>query len=76
MNVIYPRHKKVELSISSNKIEEIYSFLIASDFPHAFGIRSEKSLYSKRNNEIIKTVVLYLETFEIVEHIKEIDKDA
>ena len=76
MNVIYPRHKKVELSISSNKIEEIYTYLHTSNFPHAFGIRDERSLYSKRNNEIIKTVVLYLETFEIVEHINEIDENA
>jgi uncharacterized membrane-anchored protein YitT (DUF2179 family) len=75
MNLVYPRHRKVRINISSTKMNEIIKYLKESKFHHPFALKEEHSIYSKKDNEILTTVIYYLEVNALLSSLEEIDKD-
>lgn len=75
MNIIYPRHKKVRLRISSKKMKQITDYLTHSEFHHPFAIRKEHSIYTKKDNEILTTVIYYLESSNLISELQKIDEN-
>jgi len=73
MNVIYPRHRKVKISISSKKMKEIVAYLKESEFHHPYAIKKEHSVYSGKDNEILTSVVYYLEANILLNALRAID---
>ncbi len=75
MNLIYPRHRKVKISISSKKMKEILEYLDETGFHHPFALRKEHSVYTKKDNQILTTVIYYLEARALLTTLKNIDED-
>lgn len=76
MNVIYPRHRKVKISISSKKMKDIVKYLKDSNFPHPYAITKEHSVYSGKDNNILTSVVYYLEAQILLNTLQKIDENV
>lgn len=73
VNFIFPKYKKMELTIVSEKTEEIIEALKKSDYPHSFRIEDTISVRSGKKKQKIVTVAFLLEVRSLIEFIKEID---
>ena len=76
INIIYPRHKRVKIEISSKLSEEIINYLMESNFPHGYSVRKERSVYSKRDTQVITTIISYMEVYSFIANIRKVDPDA
>ena len=76
ISFIYPRHKRVNVQITSIISDQIINYLVESKFHHGYSIRNEKSVYSNKNITIISSVISFMEMSTFITNIKAIDPKA
>ncbi len=73
LSIIYPRYKKIEVAISSTKVEQIIRYFKYNGYIHAYNVSTVKSGYTGKDLKTIKTIMLFLELKPILKKLKEID---
>ncbi len=73
ISFVYPRHKRINVQITSTRSDEIINFLVESKFHHGYSVRKERSVYSNRDITIISSVISFMEIRTFIPAIKEID---
>jgi uncharacterized membrane-anchored protein YitT (DUF2179 family) len=76
LSFIYPRHKRVKVEISSKYNKELVDYLIESKFHHGYSVRKERSVYSRKNTEVITTIISYMELYTFITNIRKVDPNA
>ncbi|TCG10577.1 YitT family protein [Mycoplasma todarodis] len=76
LSKIYPRYKKVEVVISSNKVEQIVRYFKYTGYVHGYNVSTMKSGYTGKEVKTIRTVMLFLELKPILKKLKEIDPNV
>ncbi|WP_406615311.1 DUF2179 domain-containing protein [Mycoplasmopsis hyopharyngis] len=76
LSIIYPKYAKVQLEISCSNYENILKYFKRINFWHSYTIRTVKSGYTGNKIYIIDSVMLLLETKNIVLDIKKIEPTA
>lgn len=74
--LVYPKYKKVKLSISCNNPDAILKYFKQINFWHSYTLRKVKSGYTGNTIVIIESVMLLLETKNLVSDIKIIEPNA
>lgn len=76
INMLYPKYKKVILNIDTKDPKIISQWLIDSEYWHPYKIKESISGYTKQSIYTISSIVLLLESDDIVENIKKVDPTA
>ncbi len=76
LSKIYPRYKKVEVVISSAKVEQIIRYFKYTGYIHGYNVSMMKSGYTGKDVKTIRTVMLFLELKPIIKKLKEIDPNV
>lgn len=76
VNFVYPKYSKVELVITSDKIEEIWKALIKDEYWHSWRVVEYTSGFHKVKKKEIRTIIFLLESKEIIRFIQSIDPQA
>lgn len=76
INMFYPKYKKVLLKIDTKQHENIIKWLEKSEYWHPYKITDSVSGYTKLKNHSIETIVLLLESDDIIKKIKIVDPEA
>ncbi len=76
LNFLFPKDKKVKLSIYSNKISEIRDYFYEQNFNHSLTINKNIGGYSLEEKKSIDIVCLYMEIPILIEWIKKVDDKA
>lgn len=76
VNKIYPKYKKVLITIYTTKSEEITNHLNKIKYWHSFNIWEGTSGYTSKKTQKIESIALVLEVKSIVKEIKNIDPDS
>ena len=76
INVIYPKYSKVEITIVSEKTEEISKKLHERKFRHSWRIAEYISGYNNQKKKEIRTVTYLLESKDLIRFIHQIDPGA
>ena len=73
VNMFYPKYSKVKIEIHSDKSKEIIKYLDSDKYNHSFQWVKHTSGYTKKDKNIIITVMLLLEVKTVVKELKRID---
>ncbi|MBW0594607.1 YitT family protein [Mycoplasmopsis anatis] len=73
VNLLYPKYKKVKLSISCSNPTKVLAYFKLINYWHGYEISSIKSGYSGAEVYKIDTVCLLFETRNIIEDLKSVD---
>ncbi|QNM93395.1 YitT family protein [Mycoplasma sp. Pen4] len=73
INILYPKYKKVKLTIISAEPEKVIAYFKIINYWHSYRLVRFKSGYTGRINYKIETVTLLLESKNIIEDLKTID---
>ncbi|MGL4616783.1 MAG: YitT family protein [Mycoplasmoidaceae bacterium] len=73
---LFPKDKKVKITIYSNKINEIRDYFYAEKFNHALTINKNIGGYSLEEKQSIEIVCLYMEIPILLDWIKRVDEKA
>lgn len=76
INNLYPKYKKVKIKIDSKKHDLIIKWLEESEYWHPYKIIEITSGYTKQKIYTIESIVLLLESDDIINKIKKIDANA
>lgn len=76
LNFLFPKDKKVKLSIYSNNINEIRDYFYSQKFNHALTINNNIGGYSLEKKQSIEIVCLYMEVPILLDWIKKVDDKA
>lgn len=76
VNYVYPKYSKVELVITSDKIDEIWKALIKDEYWHSWRVVEYTSGFHKVKKREIRTIIFLLESREIIRFIHSIDPNA
>ena len=76
ISIIYPKYKKVEVTICSNKASEISQELKRNNYGHAWSIGTKISGFSNQETQEIKTVMFLLESRDFKKYVQKIDPQA
>ncbi|UVD81757.1 YitT family protein [Mycoplasma iguanae] len=76
VNIIYPKYKKVLVTVYTTMHEDIRNHLNEIKYWHSFNIWEGISGYTGRKIQKIETVVLVLEVNFLIKHIKAIDPQS
>ena len=76
LNFLFPKDKKVKLSIYSNNINEIRDYFYSQKFNHALTINNNIGGYSLEKKQSIEIVCLYMEVPILIDWIKKVDDKA
>jgi uncharacterized membrane-anchored protein YitT (DUF2179 family) len=76
INLLYPKFKKVKVSISSYKHETIVKKLKEAKFHRGYVVFQGKSGYTDNDVYTIDTVLTFLELKSFIIEIKKIDQNA
>lgn len=76
LNMLYPKYKKVKLKIDSKQHEVIIKWLEESEYWHPYKVTESISGYTKQKNYTIESVVLLLESEDIIAKIKKIEPNS
>ena len=74
VNMFYPKYSKVKIEIHSDKSKEIIDYLSSDKYNHSFQWVRHTSGYTKRDKNIIITVMLLLEVKTVVKELIKIDE--
>lgn len=73
VNLLYPKYKKVEMTIVSSNPEMVIAYFKLINFWHSYRIEKYISGYTNQEGSKITTVLLALETNNIIDDLKKID---
>ncbi|WLP85596.1 YitT family protein [Mycoplasma seminis] len=73
VSILYPKYKKVKLTIISNEPEKVLAYFKLINYWHSYRIVRFKSGYTGKYSFKIETVALLLETKNIVSDLKLVD---
>ncbi|MGL5640580.1 MAG: YitT family protein [Mycoplasmoidaceae bacterium] len=76
LNFLFPKDKKVKITIYSNKINEIRDYFYSQKFNHALTINKNIGGYSLEEKKSIEIVCLYMEIPILLDWIKKVDDQA
>lgn len=76
VNLLYPKYKKVKLSISCSNPTKVLAYFKLINYWHGYEINTIKSGYSGAEVYKIETVCLLFETRNIIEDVKNVDPTA
>lgn len=76
VNFVYPKYSKIELVITSDKIDIIWKALIKDEYWHSWRVVKYVSGFHKSNKKEIRTIIFLLESKEIIRFIQTIDPHA
>lgn len=76
LNAIYPKYEKQIIKIDTVNLDLIRNYLKESNFKHPYKIHTLTSGKTGKNIYSIETVVLLLESEDLIKEIKEIDPSA
>lgn len=76
INMLYPKYKKVIIHIDTKDPKIISKWLIESEYWHPYKIKESISGYTKKPIYTISSIVLLLESDDIVENIKKVDPSS
>ncbi|MGL5591164.1 MAG: YitT family protein [Mycoplasmoidaceae bacterium] len=76
LNFLFPKDKKVKITIYSNKINEIRDYFYSEKFNHALTINKNIGGYSLEEKQSIEIVCLYMEIPILLDWIKKVDDQA
>lgn len=76
VNFIYPKYSKVELVITSDKIDLIWKALIKDEYWHSWRVVQYVSGFHKSKKKEIRTIIFLLEAKEVIRFIQTIDPNA
>ncbi|CAM9119350.1 YitT family protein [Mycoplasma todarodis] len=76
LSKIYPRYKKVEVVISSTKVDQIVTYFKHTGYVHGYNVSMMKSGFTGKNVKTIRTVMLFLELKPIIKKLREIDPNV
>ncbi|QJB70957.1 YitT family protein [Mycoplasma sp. 1654_15] len=75
LNKIYPKYKKMLLTIYTTKAEEIFTYLKETNYWHSFHLWKGMSGYTRKEVYKIDTIVFYIEIIAILREISKIDSN-
>ncbi|WP_051789155.1 YitT family protein [Mycoplasma buteonis] len=73
VNVLYPKYKKMKLTIISQDPQKVIAYFNLINYWHSYRIVRYKSGYTGKYNYKIETVILLLESRNLVDDLKLID---
>ncbi|MGL5246480.1 MAG: YitT family protein [Mycoplasmoidaceae bacterium] len=73
---LFPKDKKVKITIYSNKINEIRDYFYSEKFNHALTINKNIGGYSLEEKQSIEIVCLYMEIPILLDWVKKVDDQA
>ncbi|WP_117275047.1 YitT family protein [Mycoplasmopsis edwardii] len=73
INILYPKYKKVSLTIVSSNPEKVLAYFKLINYWHSYRIEKYTSGYTGKEGYKIETVMLLLETNNIISDLKKID---
>lgn len=76
LNMIYPKYEKVVIKVDTVNVELFKTFFSPSNFNHPYKIHTLTSGKTGENIYTFETVVLLLESEELIKNIKSVDPTA
>ncbi|MGL4647403.1 MAG: YitT family protein [Mycoplasmoidaceae bacterium] len=76
LNFLFPKDKKVKLTIYSNKISDLRDYFYEQNFNHSITINKNIGGYSLEEKQSIDIVCLYMEIPIILEWINTVDENS
>ncbi len=73
---LYPRYKKLSLSITSKKADLIIRSLILKGYPHGFANIDILGGFSQKTTNLVKTTLTLMEYKAVIAHIKRVDPNC
>lgn len=73
LGIIYPKYKKVKLSISCADPANVLAYFKLINYWHGYQVTTLKSGYTGKDVYKVETVMLLLETKNIIEDLKKVD---
>ncbi|MBR3259628.1 MAG: YitT family protein [Mycoplasmataceae bacterium] len=76
LNVIYPKYEKVVIRLDTLNVEKLKTYFKESNYNHPYKIHTLTSGKTGKNIYSFETVVLLLESEDLIKKLKEIDPQA